>query len=148
MTEDKSPVVPEQEEEIIPVSDIVLSILIDSFAEHGVGIGVTLNVKGLIISGELTSREEYFKGIIQQTKNSNGDSEIVKAIADSFSTMDKTIKEILSEKEQKPLPNFVHLKNARYFPGGNCTPSNKGVWWRGRLSEVDGFHIGNLVPQT
>ncbi|MEL7074909.1 MAG: gas vesicle accessory protein GvpU [Cyanobacteria bacterium J06629_2] len=147
MTEDQSSVA-SKEKEKIPDFDIVLSVLISSFAEYGIGIGVTLNVKGLIISGELISREKYFKGIIQETERANGDSEMIKIVTDTFTTMDKIIKDKLSEKEKKPFPNYIHLKNARFFPGGNCTPNNKGVLWRGRLSEVDGFSIGNLSPQT
>jgi len=36
-------------------------------------------------------------------------------------------------------------KNARFYStDGTPVPSNEGVWWRGRISEISGIVIGIL----
>jgi hypothetical protein len=120
--------------------DPVLSVLTSTFAENGVEIGITINVKGTLVSGQLISKDQYFKCITQELSSvENGD-----LLAKNFSLINELINERESELEKKPLPEFIHLKNARFFSGGNLVPSNQGVYWRGRLTEIDGFNLGTL----
>ncbi|MBP0716154.1 hypothetical protein J8I33_22850 [Burkholderia sp. AcTa6-5] len=49
------------------------------------------------------------------------------------------------EPNDLPPPQYIHIKGARFFSNsGNPIPGNGGVWWRGRISEVDGFCLGEL----
>ena len=41
-------------------------------------------------------------------------------------------------------PLYLHLKNARFF-GGPSELNIQTGWWRGRLSAVDGFFLGELT---
>lgn len=42
---------------------------------------------------------------------------------------------------------YVHIRNARFFQpgGGGPIPQVSSSWWRGRLSEVSGFVIGEMM---
>lgn len=128
----------------VPSLDTFLYVLSTTVVKHGFGFGITLNVKGTIVSGILITEEEYFKGITQETANAdNGE-----LFAQVLSEIDNFMKEATPEKKIL-LSKFIHLKNAKYFfSGADPIPSNRGIYWRGRLSEVDGFSFGNLSPQT
>jgi hypothetical protein len=41
--------------------------------------------------------------------------------------------------------NFIHLKNTKVYCGDDKpTPSEGKIFWRGKLSEVDGFFLGRI----
>jgi len=110
---------------------------------------LTLNVGGLLISGELVSGHVYFNGFADELKNAmKGVSESAAGAVDDFRKLGEIYKLELSEPEKeikRPSPLFIHLRNTRMFhPGGQPIPSNRGVWWRGRLESVDGFILGSL----
>lgn len=110
------------------------------------GIGITLNVGGLLISGELVGGKKYFKGIGEDFSSRLG-----KVVADkmrkSFEDLGKKTYDDSEKKRRKDFkePHFIHLRNARfYYPGQQPIPKNQGVWWRGRLETVDAFCLGLL----
>ena len=89
---------------------------------NNVGLNITLNVQGIIISGELCNIHDYMEKIFDNK--------------DAF---------IFQEEEN---PKYIHLKNAQIFVPGNLPlPSKEGIYWRGKLSDVNGFSIGKLVAQ-
>jgi hypothetical protein len=107
---------------------------------------ITLNVGGLLVSGELIGGHKYFEGISDELKKAGLDNEgagLIKSLGDHY------IKEREQEQESdskifKP-PVYIHLRNARIFhPGGTLIPTNRSIWWRGRLNAIDGFSLGIL----
>lgn len=117
-----------------------------SFAKAGVRIGVILMVKGLVITGDIISPEEYYEKLTKQIP-----------INENFPNVAETLKTILvrqvelhqkDEKFEKFC--YIHLDNANfYFLSQPTTKVAKGLLWRGRLSEIDGFIIGTpSVQQT
>jgi hypothetical protein len=126
--------------------------------EHA-GFPVTLCVKGILVSGVLASGRAYF-------------AEFAQAIAGSLTNVEETVRqnlreyfaafgELYSRHGDKPghdgdteeilstLPEFIHLREARIFDGIRLTPpgTQPGVWWRGRIAEIDGFVLGVLHPR-
>ncbi len=111
---------------------------------------ITLSVGGILVSGELTGGAQYFNGFADDLAMSGLSSET----ADLFRRFGEiyTQQKEQEDKEQEdndgktnPPPQYIHLRNARIFhPGGNPIPTNRGVWWRGRLEAVDGFILGSL----
>ena len=97
--------------------------------------GITLNVGGLLVSGYIASGRDF---------------------AMHYSLTDFILEKVDSPDSKRPpedgeaspdyLPEFIHLSDAHYFsPGGLPIPGeDKGVFWRGRLSDVSGFHFGIL----
>lgn len=50
----------------------------------------------------------------------------------------------VSHREQSESPSYIHLKDARFFNAqGHPVHGDGGVWWRGRISEVQGFFPGD-----
>ena len=102
---------------------------------------ITLNVGGMLITGDLISRNAYMKDflygpIVKAIRKAEEDDELLK----------QQTEEIRKEVKEKPY-DFIHLKNAKFFvPGQPPIPTEQeSTLWRGRLSCVDGFTMGSLA---
>jgi hypothetical protein len=41
------------------------------------------------------------------------------------------------------MPEYIHLKDAKFHNGtGEGLSKQKGVFWRGQIDKVSGFHLG------
>jgi hypothetical protein len=139
LTEDSFPEPPFPQDQ-----DAFLTRLVE-YAIHGVELPVTLWVGGRMISGILTSGEHFFADALQalglDEKQPEGSNAEMMA-ADFQQWID-----VYHEPFSRP-PEFIHLKDARTFKGdGNMIPSDKGTMWRGKLSSIDGFHLGALKAE-
>lgn len=147
--------------------DWFLDQLVEWANRFGVEMGITLNSGGMLVSGQTISGRNYF---IELAKEFRGDSEegslvhtlggLVEANKQVYETHDLTLKkdEGASKSDQgeavesdddidslPPPPTYIHLRNARiYAPGQTPIPGNRGVLWRGRISEINGFSLGSL----
>ena len=107
--------------------------------------GVTLQVSGLLVSGYLVSGKAYFEAVGQQIIRGVAQNA---ALADQMRKMFATFESAYPNDPaaaERPVPQFIHLQNARFYStDGTPVPSNEGVWWRGRISEISGIVIGIL----
>lgn len=133
--------------EDINSNDWVLEELIKVYVPMGVTIGVTICVKGVVITGELVGGKAYFEGVGLDVLGGSGDETLTKAVAEIFSS-----KAVIYERpddpedDWQPLPvGYIHLRNARYVKPGQKPWPDQGFWWRGKLSSVDGFMVGNYT---
>lgn len=131
-----------------PVSDPAdwfLQSLVDMANRSGLEVGITLQVSGLLVSGMLVSGKQYFEGFASEFSSAFTDQEAARAVRESFSRHGEKYK-LQGEGSAHPAaPVYVHLKQARFFnTSGEPIPRNRGVFWRGRLSEVSGFILGTL----
>jgi hypothetical protein len=109
---------------------------------HDLEFPITLLVSGAVITGQLVSGKTFYAGLREQL-DSFFKGNAAESTLDVFT---KTPAEIYEQPlgEGDPLPGFIHLRNAQVFaPGQKPMPEN-GTWWRGRISQVDGFHFGSL----
>ena len=106
---------------------------------------ITLTVGGMLISGLLTGGKRYFEEFAETMANAHGTAETSEQLREFFSRRTKIYD--APEEGEPPVPlAYVHLREARFFvPGAQPVPSSGGVLWRGRLSQVDGFHLGMLT---
>ena len=135
--------------------DFFLALLIENANVYGISTGITLCVGGLIVSGELISTEEYFRAFGEQTdvavSTSLGEEPSGK-YAEPYVLGAEAAKRAWDEKRANPdaampVANFICLQNVRLFnPSGDSIPNQDGIYWRGRLSAVDGFTLGVLTP--
>ena len=107
--------------------------------------GVTFQVSGLLVSGYLVSGKAYFEAVGQQIiAGLAQNAALAGQMRNMFATFDSAYPGDPSQAE-RPVPQFVHLQNARFYStDGTPVPSNEGVWWRGRISEISGIVIGIL----
>ncbi|MFL6283860.1 MAG: gas vesicle accessory protein GvpU [Pyrinomonadaceae bacterium] len=118
-------------------TDFVLTVVLAAGEElNDPLISITLNVGGILISGDVISEEEYLKEFM------NG---VLSRSLKNFLGTNKELKDKL-ENVDKPKKRFIHLKNAKFLiPGAPPVPAGKeGALWRGRLESIDGFFYGRL----
>ena len=105
---------------------------------------ITLLVDGLLVSGYLAEAKEYFDAMQEEWDQAiHGQTKKVSL----FREIGETVREAQEAAAETfaPLPQFIHLKEARIFhPAGSPVPTNRMIWWRGRITEVDGFFLGTL----
>lgn len=116
------------------------------------GVTLTLQMGGILVSGTLTSRTKYFEEGMTQSKLSpfSSSPEDRTWILENFgSEADKKSQEALALAGTPLRTWYIHLRNARVFhPSGGSIPKNEGVWWRGKITAVDGFFFGSLSIET
>lgn len=124
--------------------DWFLQSFVDIVNASELEFGITLQVSGLLVSGNLVGGKKYFDGFAEDFSGAYAnDPETAEIIKNSLAKHG----EMYEEKEGVEIlpPQFIHLKNAHFFnTSGSPIPGNKGVWWRGRVSEVGGFTLGIL----
>jgi hypothetical protein len=125
--------------------DWLLSMFV-GFANKGTPFdpGLSVWTGGVIVSGTLAGVSEYFEGIAEDFDAATHGDEL----GDVFRKMAEEGRQQINEADEAgnlPTPRYVHLKDARtYAPGGSPIPTNRGVWWRGRLDAVDAWCFGEL----
>jgi hypothetical protein len=127
-------------------TDWFLQSLVRMANESNLGIGITLQVSGMLVSGSLVSGKQYFEGFANDFASPFvNEIETANAIRDNFRAYGEIYDKPKDDGLDHPAPLFVHMKDARFFStAGNPIPGNKGVWWRGRICEVGGFSLGSL----
>jgi hypothetical protein len=129
--------------------DWLLAIFVRA-ANRGASVSVTLSVGGSIVSGMLVGAAEYLEGLGAEFEATDMDDK--DKMGDMFREMAVQAREEWSpendEQTDDYVVSYIHLKDARYLGGaGGYMPSNRGLWWRGRLDKVDGWSFGSLDVQ-
>jgi hypothetical protein len=124
-------------------TDAILQFFVVMADTTGMNTGVTLNVGGLIISGTLVGMKEYFDSLVAGLRTARGNAMINEVLGERFNKFAEKASEIMTApyKDLWKEPEYIHLKNARWYTPGGAIPT-KGILWRGRLGAVDGFSLG------
>ena len=110
-------------------SDRLLKELTKYVNETHYEINITIFVQGVVISGMLITEIEYIDTVSGQYIG------LSEEVLDIFwSSRDDSIKD-----------DYIHLKNAIFHSAVSPITINNKVYWRGRLSSIDGFVVGELV---
>lgn len=140
-------------------ADWFLQQIVDWANKSGLGVGVTLNVGGLLVSGTTISGAKYFNDLAKQVGSSKTEasdellktlSEIIGAYASIYEVPDEAEADSGeptdgSSSDALATPTFIHLADARFFyPNAKPLPHNRGVLWRGKVSQVNAFSLGIL----
>lgn len=129
--------------------DWFLQSLIDLVNGREIEIGLTVHSGGFLVSGLLVSGHQYFQGFGAEFARAFDDPGLTENIQQAYSRYGGIY---ISQKQPNDIflrPNFIHLKQARFFnTAGEPIPANMAVWWRGRVSEVDGFFLGMLSEKS
>jgi hypothetical protein len=150
--QDPMPVEYSQVEDVNGAPDQLLATLVDIVNSlPGVELGVTLYVRGSIVSGLLISGRSYF-GLLRAVLEESGDDDskpFVDALAEILNEVANIYPRRPSEESADESPpdlartTYIHLRAATvHVPGPN--PGLEQGLWRGRLSEVSGWSIGNF----
>lgn len=139
-------ILPSKEENLVsPDSDFFLMALVELNNLTSLEMSITLFVQGTIIIGKMIGEKTYFEGVSNQLKGAGFPDEGINTFIASCQVSEKqpdnsTEKpEISAEKNEPTNRKFIHLKDARVYPSNSPISTDKGVFWRGRLSQIDGF---------
>lgn len=124
--------------------DILLGMFTDLAEESGLELGVTLTVGGSVVTGLLVGRREWLRRLVAYH------DELLPVVGSIQETWDREAAEETPRDERGPdyLPPYeskIHLVDARYVTSGQNLPTGEqSLFWRGQLSEVDGWSFGTL----
>jgi hypothetical protein len=103
------------------------------------GMSITFASHGYLVSGVLISRREWFE--LQNAAFRSTMGEVGEALADAF---DRALGEPNADDDTDSSEiTYIHLKETEFYLGGEDRPIG-GALWRGRLSEIGGFTLGQL----
>lgn len=127
-------------------ADWLLQWLIDFVGKTNTSIGVTLSIGGSLVAGELISHKAYFEQLSVDfsgafAKFEEVDTEMVKKMIMGLNAP-------ISDGDEPPKPQFLHLKGAKTFTSVGGPIAAHGTLWRGKVTAVDGFTLGNLITQN
>jgi hypothetical protein len=118
--------------------DGLLQILVKGANDSDLKWPITLNVGGLLISGKIVGNKKYMDHFATLFNDDKVREELKKVFAEAEAARKET-------SVEDELPCYIHLEDAKFYnTTGKPIPANKGVWWRGRISEVQGFFYGLL----
>ncbi|MGG3927286.1 hypothetical protein ABET51_14965 [Metabacillus fastidiosus] len=131
--------------EIQQIDDGVLIKLLSLINEDelGIEIEVTLTVSGTHISGIIINPITYFEGALQSIQHIK-DHTLQRILTNQFEKLkEEYIKEKEDSEDEEFAPNFIHLKDAVFHTAaGQMLHQNCPIWWRGKISSIDGFSLG------
>ena len=102
--------------------------------ESGKGIPITLAVNGLIISGEITTKTDFFNA----PENAG-----LKAMKDRMLEVVKE-NELDGDGMEADIASHLYLKNAAYFSADKQIPATEKTCIMVSLDSVDAFSMGML----
>jgi len=118
-------------------------------------IGVTLHVKGIVVSGLLISTRSYFNLMVHGLEQaavdagppeSNGASAFADFFRMSLTELERARDEYRKSEELPLRPHHICLREVTSFTSAEQIRQSL---WRGRLTEVDGWslgHFGEKIP--
>jgi hypothetical protein len=114
-------------------------------AEGEDGLSIIMTVGGIMVSGKLGSLSAY-----RRHSGWHLDQGAERDRAGIRAAFRVSPEGEVAEPVSSGWPAYVHVKDVRFFdatgasvPRGTHWPS---VWWRGRISAVDGWTLGELRP--
>ena len=130
--------------------DVVLTELVRLADEQGLEVGITVYIGGTVVSGMLVSGQEFLEASALRLRSVEGPPE-TKATLEHFFRSQRDQQYASSgaastEGEDVPPVGYLHLRGARPFDA-NGPYLQEGVWWRGRIDQIDGFNFGVIRPQ-
>jgi hypothetical protein len=111
---------------------------------ENIRIGVTLNIRGLIVSGKLIGLKTYYRGVSQMLQEENKENSKLWA-----SLFDGLIETLPNEEEYELVSGIIGIRHiciedARYYPSDVSLPTDMGTFWIGLMESVDGFSFGTF----
>lgn len=124
--------------------DEVLEYLVKILEETDAGVNLTICVNGSIISGQMISSKRYFDEIstfFNENKITADDPSLIERGLPILQRVRQFMQQKGKSREEQDNPKYIHLEKVVIYPSNPSHPFGANVW-RGKLSSVDGFSIG------
>lgn len=121
--------------------DWLLQWFVRVASQANLEVGITLSVRGHLVSGLLISPKAYFDLLAEQFAKpfadaGSSDAESIRALVRGFDES--------PSKEEDPAAQYIHVRDARVYAGQVEPVSPAGMLWRGKVAAVDGFSLGHF----
>lgn len=120
--------------------DADLNFIANIASKFGVGLGVTLFVKGALVTGNTISGKEYYDKIVALFGDVE-DGSTEQAVANYFKRTGEEYYTPTDDESSVPL-NFLHLQDVSFRLGSEKFSHHKNGLLRIKIEEVDGFMLG------
>ncbi len=128
-----------------PSQDWFLQFLVNLANKNRFELDITLTVGGILVSGTLVGVRQYFDELSADFASPFDTGSNPEVIKDTFKKIGEQCS-CVSPSEKTETPSYIHLKNVHFANvQGKRVSENKGIWWRGRISQVQGFTPGKLI---
>jgi len=120
--------------------ETLASVVCSSNNKTEKGIGITLVVNGMLISGDLVSKGTFF-----DEEGNDG----LKALRDKLvqTAKEHNLNDVDGVEPDYEFEPTLYLKNAKYFSGGNQIPTTGSALITVDLNSVDAFSMGKFEQQ-
>ncbi len=134
-----------------PVFDVGGDPWLEAFAEQaeesGLRLGITLCVRGTVISGLVVGRDTWLEEFARLGEEAPGE------FAGVFtSTIQRALQEAALEQRESAQESrryhYLHLRDANILQGDTPIPHSGYLLWRGRIAEVSGWSLGTFEPPS
>lgn len=133
-----------KEEENVATDDAVVQMLLTLADEDGFEVGITLNIKGAVVSGILIGPATYYDGVLkaaEEIEDRTMANILTKKFSDLRDAYKKSKEDTKDKKDSDTTATFIHLKDAKYVGATDNQNQfmHKGptTWWRGRIESID-----------
>jgi hypothetical protein len=110
-------------------------------------ISVTINVKGIFISGYLVALKDFHNYISDTMIGSMEDAPNEDDVIRDMRNVVKSMEVLYNDPNFKDLvSSYICIKDPQFVLGGGGSLAVPGQFWVGRLESVDGFMLG-IVDQ-
>lgn len=118
--------------------DFLLEVLARLAQESGIGLGITLNVGGILVAGTIVGRDKWFDELATTAAEADADiGEFMRMIRDSIT------RPRVGDDEAETRYTFLHLRDATVEMGGVVAMPQS--LWRVRIAEVSGWTLGRFA---
>ena len=127
-------------------TDLFLMELVELAERDSINTYITLFVQGTIISGYLSNESYYFssmKNRIQDTVSMYPTLESIETFLDTFRYFKNKYRYNNQEQKEVIDREFIYLSSPRIIFENTVIGVRGGNYWRGRLSRIDGFVLGD-----
>lgn len=121
--------------------DWLLQWFVRVASQANLEVGITLSVRGHLVSGLLISPQAYFAQLAEQFAQPFADAG--SSDADSIRALVRGFDEAPG-KDDDPAAQYIHVRDARVYAGHQGPVSPEGMLWRGKVAAVDGFSLGHF----
>lgn len=112
-------------------------------------LGVTLQMSGMLVCGTVIGGREYLRMLGEamrgSTQRTDWGQAIYERLLEVSEDRQKKIEEQAGKDDREP-HDFIHLRDARFFMGDG-RPVTQASIWRGRLTSVDAWVLGEMYSE-
>lgn len=121
--------------------DWLLQWFVGVAGQANLEVGITLSVRGHLVSGLLISPQAYFALLAEQFAQpfedaGSSDAASIRALIRGFDES--------PGREEDPAAQYLHVRDAKVYTGSEQPVSSGGMLWRGKVAAVDGFSLGHF----